>query len=831
MQKLRYTIIFVVIFFPNFVISQTLFPVSDTLGKYGFIDIEKDTIVPCIYDYAAEFSDDLALVKKNLQLKIIDTAGVLYDVGQLKYTAKFRFDIGEGHTGLPIIIRVWECAYMNKKGEIELSIPYTDAESFSNGIAKVFDGDLFNYIDKDGVLQGEWKKNVDYDYRPVNYNDKFGYINLNGKLVIDYQFIKAKDFTDGVAVVGNGEKWAIINTSGKIISDWYDEISEFRGDVAIVKEYGKYAFLSKTGEIISDGYTAVELYYDSLYLVRDEEEFGFVNGTGNLVTQWYDEVYGFKDEYCKVRKGDKYANLNSLGAMIMGWYEDIGEFKEGYVKVYKDKKYSVINHRGIHISEWYPYIDDFSEGFAVVQSGKYYGYMNKNGEIIVDFQFDKAEPFNQGIAHIEKDSLVAIIDKNGDFVTEWHRKMKYYSKNPPKGLVLLQIGKKYGFQSLNGTVIIPCKNDYAENFSEDFALIKNNPVEMYIDVNDKLHKTINASDSLRKDWGNGHTNQPITVTSWTCAYINPEGKVVLEVPYNNAYSFSDGKAKVELGDKYNYIDSTGALLLDWVDYERDYHAAISEGKFGYIDKNNKTVIDYKFDYAEDFVNGYAKIRIGDRKTGKYAIIDKTGKQISELYNDISEFNDGVSIVKSDEKYAIIDTTGKVLSIWYSEIQPFVDDIAIVKLDERYAFINNKGKQISLFYEKVYLFCEDMAKIYNNNRWGFIDKTGKVIIPTIYDAAWDFTDGVAKIKSAEKFAFVNPEGEVVSEWYDRISSYSNGYALVRSGGKWGYINTSGKLEIECKFEQAYAFSEGKAVVIEDEDNYYINKKGEKIGNVD
>jgi hypothetical protein len=831
MPNLKLSIIIFFILISSNIFSQTLFPVSNVWGKYGFIDSDKDTIIECIYDFAEEFSDDLALVKNSLQFKVIDTAGVLYDLGQLKYTEKFRFDIGEGHSGLPIIIRVWDCQYLNKKGEVELEIPYTDAESFINGTAKVYDGDLFNFIDKDGILLFEWKKNIDYDYRPVQYNDKYGYINLNGKLVIDYQYIVAKDFTDGVAIIGNGLKWAIINTSGKIISEWYDEISDFIGEVAIISEYKKYGFLDKTGKLVSQGYTTAQLYSDSLFLVTRDEKFGFVNTTGNLVTQWYDEVYGFEDGYCKVRKDEKYANLNTLGALVMGWYEEIGDFKEGYVKVYNNGEYSVINHRGIHISDWYPYIDDFTEGFAVVKSGKFYGYMNKNGDIIVDFQFDKAEPFNQGLAMVQKDSLVAFIDKTGSFTTDYHRKMIYYSKTPPKGLVLLKIGKKYGFQSLNGTIIIPCKHDYAENFSDDLALIKNNSKEMYIDIEGNLHEDFSDNDSLRRDWGNGHTGQLITLQAWDCAYIDQEGKIVLEVPYSNAYSFYDDEAQVEIGDKYNFIDTSGTLLYEWKEYDHDYHAIAGESKFGYINKNNVLVIDYLFDYAEDFKDGIAKVRIGDRKTGKYGFIDKTGKLFSELYNEVSEFEDGISIVESDGKFAVIDGTGKVLSSWYSEIRPFVDDYSIVMQSDRYSFINKEGKQITLLYEKVYPFSEERAKIYNNGRWGFIDKNGKLVVPTIYDAAWDFNGAVAKIKKDNKYAFIDNTGEVITDWYERVNSFSNGYALVYFAGKWGYINTDGELAIECKFDQAFAFTDGKAIVINEGESYYINKKGEKIGKVD
>ena len=50
-----------------------------------------------------------------------------------------------------------------------------------------------------------------------------------------------------------------------------------------------------------------------------------------------------------------------------------------------------------------------------------------------------------------------------------------------------------------------------------------------------------------------------------------------------------------------------------------------DGKWGYIDKSGKFVIDPQFDYAEGFSEGLAAVRSGDEKTGKWGFIDRSGK--------------------------------------------------------------------------------------------------------------------------------------------------------------------------------------------------------------
>lgn len=52
-----------------------------------------------------------------------------------------------------------------------------------------------------------------------------------------------------------------------------------------------------------------------------------------------------------------------------------------------------------------PIYDDargFSEGLAAVKRGDKWGYINESGEVVIDFQYDRAHSFSEGKALVEK---------------------------------------------------------------------------------------------------------------------------------------------------------------------------------------------------------------------------------------------------------------------------------------------------------------------------------------------------------------------------------------------------------------------------------------------
>jgi hypothetical protein len=79
------------------------------------------------------------------------------------------------------------------------------------------------------------------------------------------------------------------------------------------------------------------------------------------------------------------------------------------------------------------------------------------------------------------------------------------------------------------------------------------------------------------------------------------------------------------------------------------------GKWGYIDKAGKYVINPQFDAVEPFFGEFAAIRVGDDKTGKWGYIDKAGKYvINPQFDEAHAFAaNGLARVRVGQKWGYI----------------------------------------------------------------------------------------------------------------------------------------------------------------------------------
>jgi hypothetical protein len=130
------------------------------------------------------------------------------------------------------------------------------------------------------------------------------------------------------------------------------------------------------------------------------------------------------------------------------------------------------------------------------------------------------------------------------------------------------------------------------------------------------------------------------------------------------------------------------------------------------------------------------------------------------------------------------------------------------------------------YDYISVFYEGLAKVRLNNKYGFIDKTDKVVIPIIYDDAYNFSEGLARVELDGKWGYIDKTGkEVIPIIYDNVWSFKEGLARVKLNGKWGYIDEVGKVIIPCIYDYVCGFSKGLAQVKLNDKYFYINKKGQ------
>ena len=89
-------------------------------------------------------------------------------------------------------------------------------------------------------------------------------------------------------------------------------------------------------------------------------------------------------------------------------------------------------------------------------------------------------------------------------------------------------------------------------------------------------------------------------------------------------------------------------------------------------------------------------------------------------------------------------------------------------------------------------AQSCKKVSNKFLWGFVDTNNNVIIPFIYLAVHDFSEGIACVTlNGKKWGGINKKGVVVIPFsYDYPFIFKNGCGVIRKGDKYGVIDRLG-----------------------------------------
>ncbi|MBO4598873.1 MAG: WG repeat-containing protein [Bacteroidaceae bacterium] len=304
-----------------------------------------------------------------------------------------------------------KCGFIDQTGKWIIQPKYYYAEKFAkNGLAHVIiltnnNGRSYchdSWIDKTGkeipqTLKFEYDTDfADNGLAVIIKDDKYGYIDKAGKIVINPQFKHAGCFANGLAAVKIKDKYGYIDKTGKIVIEpQFDYAFKFASNnLAAVKINDKYGYIDKTGKIVIEPqFKDAMCFYNGLAAVKIKDKYGYINKTGKIVIKPQ-----FKDASC---------------------------FSNGLAVVKIEDKYGYIDKTGkIVIEPQFDYASDFEDnGLACVSFhtssfGYYYsrgGCIDKTGKTIIEPQYDGIEIYKNVILAKTKGKW-GILDKTGKFI-------------------------------------------------------------------------------------------------------------------------------------------------------------------------------------------------------------------------------------------------------------------------------------------------------------------------------------------------------------------------------------------------------------------------------
>ena len=192
---------------------------------------------------------------------------------------------------------------------------------------------------------------------------------------------------DAGVIVKKGKKYGVINLNGENVIEFnYDELKETKSGIFIFKKNGKYGIIDlDNNEKVSAKYTNITYQEASDMYIAEKE---------NFESDIIDDTFNVK-----------------LSGMLLAFNNE-----EGYIKIKNQENVSYYNFKFEEKHDTEIFANHTL--FLRKQNGKY-GFVDKDGNVVVDYQYDDATDQNDyGFAGVKKDGKWGSIDTNGKVIQE-----------------------------------------------------------------------------------------------------------------------------------------------------------------------------------------------------------------------------------------------------------------------------------------------------------------------------------------------------------------------------------------------------------------------------
>ena len=247
--------------------------------KYRFVYASGSYAFKNSFDEADLFIDDYAAVKNNGEWYFIDKDGDKYINCKGTYDKVYSFS-----EGYAVVVKDGKYGYIDMEGN-EYHIEYDYASKLYNNVAAVKKGDKWFLINQnlelinDNYYEDVIVNSVDICSRRAflfaKKDGKYMLLDSSGNAITEPIFDNAKLFgLDDNAAVEIDEKWGFVDTNGEIIIDCqYEDADSFSYGFAPVKIGGVYEYIYAEGGIMTklELQNAMQLRGDGYGVISNEK--------------------------------------------------------------------------------------------------------------------------------------------------------------------------------------------------------------------------------------------------------------------------------------------------------------------------------------------------------------------------------------------------------------------------------------------------------------------------------------------------------------------------------------------------------------------------------
>lgn len=724
-------------------------------------------------------------------------------------------------------------------------------------------------------------KSFSQELFPVYKNNRCGYINNQGKLIVPHLFLSVEpvsEFEHGIVLSDSGQQ--IIHHTGKVEKEIYDSIWHYGASYLASSNDRNYYITIKN----TKAHTIIEA--DSLVPFRfDEVDYIQVHQNGlTYLIDSLDKTYlkSLKAErltildnhHIQVYRGDKTGIYEIGGAPYLPLDNDSIQYYSGGLYFYQSGKLGYkrtlpyVNprtkkHETIYFPAIYNSIKYYGKEFMVLQKeGKYLLYDFEKSKMVTTDFFDKAMPFDYYFHIYREGSNLGLLDRTGNILSE-AKYQKLFSSGHPNRVF------------------------YVRDFK--FGLLDENGTELTEPIFDVLHP-FEARGISPRNFTKYEINKKFGL-------VNMDGDTLTDPKYMMIKLVSDNKAacvRMDSSARTFIIDEKTGQIDDWYDvlhmkqieFTKRVHRVGHNNLRSYI---IPSIDEQHHSYGIVNLSGSKKIRFND--VDHYQLYEKDIDHSRIFYshrlreNTYPPLDVAQSLISVDNNYSFNRDYNKInYSKYYDDIRLIRNHFFVVKNDDE------EPEYLDLHLQplkyKIKLNSQSPERVFTitgfepgNKYYQLVYKSTKNLSETIYlvpkrkfngfytDPIYDsiiLLDKTILGRTNNTWVFAKPDslklpdltkeikvgaGVIITKHYNptyyiygnngqlrdqpksfEIIDQSEGFVLVLLDSVYNYICRDGRYLLDSNVRKATAFNNGFAN-IETSDGYHvINKLGQITSNI-
>lgn len=505
-----------------------------------------------------------------------------------------------------------------------------------------------------------------YNYFVTEIDGKYGVIDKTGKTIIEpqYEYIQIPNPEKPIFVclydynVETREyNSKVLNESGKEILTQYSKVqaipnnntsinNSYQTNILKYKDNDKFGLISVDGKKITNAiYENIETleYKDGMLKIKKDDKYGVIDISGNeIIKPEYNSIIadGYYDQNSKYEKagyiinirtdeGYRYGYINCKGKQTLDTMytnikrlTDIKDDSNVYLITYKNGQAGLLKNGQTIIQNEYEDIEyDSTSQMLSLQKNAKQGLYDLSGNMVLPIQYEELT-FAGKYINAKKDNKLLVFDLAGVLQNDDSYK-NVISVDDGKYSITTNRSNYYGVIDSNKAVVIENKYSYIEYAFDNYFIVSQNGKSGVINTNSNVAIPIekNVVQNIKG------TNIIQTLDSKTNVSEIYNKKMEKISTQKDAHIYIEDKyIEIISADNIEYFDFDGNKKEANQIFDNEVFAKEQNGKWGYVDKNGNTVLDFKYDMATN-INKYGFGAI--KQNGKWGVVDSKAKIIKE----------------------------------------------------------------------------------------------------------------------------------------------------------------------------------------------------------